>query len=1574
MPLLSSSAVEKSVNDIAITPDDDHVVLLTDSQLIVEGPKGGTYNIGGDFLALHPDGRRAFVASGNRVTEIALHPHGKFENGGLIPAGGKIESHSVPGEGDITAMAVRPDGETLFVITEKKVSGPRIFNQILETEAIGAENDAPPSTIAIAGLDVSGEVVKREFYEQPQFSAPRVLEGLTLHDVSDMAVSPDGNIAIVSVKGTQGGRATPFGYVPTSDEWTGGVLVFDLNTMEKIDHVPTSLPGEDTARVRRELAATGATIQHPWVTVTERISSAAGAAAAVGGSVSVGAIGPTLHTQAAVAAEAHSIMSDAYEDYGAVEAYRDLYPNDMVGASGVGISNRGDMALVSMFQTNNFGVMPLSESDAIRGFGSGSLMDFAIRKATEKTINGYSYDGLGTNVTFAKRPTEYMGPREIAFAPEDTHALVGMSGGVPGGEDSRIGLIDLREHRGALLGGTATPSSDFLKLPIPGGHDRPMQVAAYHAPDSGNDPKELADSDGDSLSDHVEAFNRWNDFKRVYFGDKSVLASTNQYNITSPSSLPRQRVYPTDLSDQGYFIPHSGLGYRFNYNGHLKHSVNVGSATAVSTIERVGRRWHQEFLEGSIGRPYFVILDMSHPGGGLVRSKSGELLHFNTRNGFQANFAYLKPDSDETHDFVTSNGPRTPLDNSGEDTVGYDQAATVRLIEFLAAEPTVAAIVVDPLVAAAVNHEKILARGVAGTDSLTRRDHDNFFRVIFAEESGIRINVDDTVRIPTEADGDSQTVYAIGGEGREGPYGVTLQIQDPGATHVRITEGQLFYDRAMQNPVEAGYIEIAKVNGLLWTAGNSQGISVTTYRALDEEGNYEQLNTTSLATRSVSVAFSAPQGVQPTQGVKDGVPLYACGFNLDGLSGSGDQNRDRLPDALDDQAPLAFTPFSLGGIAVSGSADPVVRIDYDASFPSAVSRSVKAKGTGLEVDITFALPDTGALRIWAKEGGAARDGEDFIAPGAYRLSELPDTLYLEAVTAVKNTPIEIAVDPDGFEGPLGFVAKRTEYVNREAGLVTVDTDRIYASQLATAKNGKPDYLAFDGAPAIPFAKLTHGFAAAHVALDYSASDPDEIDTIHGFDLLPAGHLRLWKNAGARSEADFVKPGVQSDLPSTLHIEAVAPGVGLKDQKITLSALTEFSESPKGPVGGLGISGLATVIDKNVTPGYRQSAAVEITALGLPFLDNFAPDAHYRKFDLNGQPVADPTPEQMPQRDTLKDGFYVDGYSLIPTLSVEDLSIPLIGGNLSMGFRRTASVDTMLTVGGDAVEPVGPDRVLGPGWRSSIGSRVVVKDGIFTLYDLNGQAHRFSKSGQPIPASFMEASSHRMELTINEDELNPDLIHSVIWTRNYWTECYYEAYAPEASQFGDQPVVGQLLRLKYIKDKNGNGIEYVYADAGDAHPASCREAAFERHTWNINKTFDAKRIAFTYVDGRLDTLTDPMGNVFDYDYTEGRLSKITFPPVEGATGAVEESFAYQTEPVPLKVAGKQVPGVDTTYVALSRFTNRNGNTVHLDYALAENPWSLDAADGQGGKDGRDLILAKISSPLGAEAVFTCKHFF
>lgn len=952
-------------------------------------------------FAVAPDALRKFTASGLTIIETGINEAKTSE----------LKIYDVHGSGEIKAMAVHPGGDKLFVVLESGGSFSSFGDELRQGLVFSNDQyDAkyPDDRISIAALNISNELSheKKDNNEVEDSSEPVTLEGVA-YNVTDIAVSPDGGYALITAMGETESRATPFGVMPGSDELTGGVFVVDLNTFETVDYLPTALKGENTREVRKALVTQGNRIKHPVVQVAESNVDTSRAAldtilTSSSSAYSLGS-GITVMNEYLNNTYIANLLSESYQDFGFLAAYATTYPHDMIGATGVGISNRGDIAFVTMEDTNNLGVIPISVSTLANGELSLDVSTLGFESASPKTINGENIDwSYSASGAAANSPYNYWGPADVAFAPDDSMVLVGAYGG----SAHRFGTIDLANKRDLIL--SADPSVNFVDLQG-STMTYPKHVAGIPA----------VDNDGDGLSNHLEAFNRWNAYRVLPVGDASTLAGAGVGTAADVNVPARAQVSSSGAELVQYLLPHSGVGYRFDYLSQEKFSVNAGNAYTVQGIEKLGRAW--EKLKVS-NRPYFIVQNIAQPGGGFSFNRSGELVHYSERYGRDANFSYFSKNSDEPCDVVLSNDPSQPRNNTISGMGNLDVVATQKLIELLVAEPMVKEIWIDPAVKETFGSDssKFILRGGLGAESVSRRDCDSFMKVVFGSPGLVDLYVDDVATVYQE-DGSVINYWDTNALTDERvPVVFSFSAEDFDSFTL---EGGPFYSSLDGDELVTEGVDfnayLYSQNPVLYLDNSGTSFSLTTLRVDPDLGEITQ--TTEFTSTGVGIALTA-SGVGFTASYDAfGIPVYADGYDLDQFS-----PESVSVDWIDDDADDTGTSIegSLTAVLDGAATDAYVRISYLASPPGGVSRYTQLIGGNVTPTYKtyYQLPDSGVLRLW-KNTANARQLTDYVAPGIYKLSDLGASLDLgiEVVTPdFAGATIEVALDPDG-PGPAGFL-------------------------------------------------------------------------------------------------------------------------------------------------------------------------------------------------------------------------------------------------------------------------------------------------------------------------------------------------------------------------------------------------------------------------------------------------------------------------------------------------------------------------------------------------------------------------
>ena len=1650
-------------------------------------------------IEISKDARYAYIA--DRTTIIAVNLVKQAVNSPGIPIEIKDPYQYIrkltpePGR-KVVKLRVHPNGDRLYALLEGNNGNQTNGfpdNDYGRIAVIDIQSDLAP-IVAGAGASITGDPGNFSVIDLYPIQLPVISNAKAFYGPHSMDITPDGNLALITAEGGQGTLISPFGILPDSDDDTGGVLVMDLNSHEFIQHVPPVIHKDRSARLRINMRLKGLQTEHPVVTEWRHVGD--------GAAVEVGAqslnlthgLDSTLFQQSLANNYVYNVLDHVFKDFGLLKAYNETFATDMVAASDIAVSPKGDLGLVTFKSTNNVALLSLEPSNDLRGWSLANIPEFSFDAAISKTVNGLDL-GFGVDQSPTGQLYGWLRPRDIDFTGDGSHAFVGMSGG-DAAFPRRFGLIDIDEfkeeaalNRGALAEVGLNPA---VIMPLYGSDSTvldfsiPRSVATFSA----------TDVDADGVSDHVEAFNRFNDLKPIHFGDKDQLVSTNTYNIADPGIARQDDVFPNDYSDSGYFLPHSGPGYRYAYDGHVDYSTNVGAEVAIRTLEQVGSIWHENHIfskPGFADHAYFVVTDMSVPGEGLIQNQDGEYRHFNVRNGLQVNIHYFRKvavatsptttvfvPTDMPLDFVLSNGPGTPLDNTIlSDPNAFDWEPTLRLIQLFLNESAVEKVVIDPSVRDIIynqtssssnpvdlaidprieihgfndfslaDNDGIDNNGDGAIDepgelrdnrveanndgidndndfvvdeadevaNLSRRDMDAYMMVVFRKA---RISVEGSTILAVSPDGGvTANTLVLASDTNSSLQSVKIDIGNSQAAFVQLhhlgnpSAYELFLDQAMTQPVADGaLLAIEDFQGVLWlnvlgptTLPTDIGLRVDVIEhnglpvdqvvyfagTVQIDVDVDSDNTNGFLPPDRSTAEEASESstakllmVNNGDVDADSIPDFADGFNLDQSRGtSDDRNRDGLADHLDDGSPgVQFVPLV---VEVAGTIDmslnPVFNIDYDDSIPRHIDH---------QPGKDFILPITGSLRLWLKDGNdVTREATDFIGSGEHHATRLgfsnsvtAVTLYVEAVANVADAAISISLDPDGYAGPASFIASDSVRVttpattalnlaidsNNDGSIDPNDEDIedvanapdlpghiLSVNNLVTNVNGIPDFADFSGSAVKAFSRVEFALPAgvdpnvALVTISYSASNPNEVMATGNSPPLyvpAAGHLRLWtKDANQPRDPglDYVGPGVYpaSQLPASgvLYLEAIEPSADIADQRILMQL------DPDGADG---------------SKHFVYEDAVRVTIYRERWEDIFAQGAVYRRVNIDGQPIPESEPQSAIETDRPKQNFYVDSHSLTPVYAVTDISIPTLGPDLRIEFRRTVSVSSWHAKTGTseiAVNGVAEDNVLGMAWRTNIGMRIVRDQGKFYLYDENGQLHRFNASGRAMPRSFRETESHRSDLQIDFNPANPGAILEITWTRNFLSTYHFRPFEPDPAEFGDRPIVGQLFRLEAIRDRNHNAVIYNYPDITAAYPDEIHE-----------EKFPEKKLSFTYqfLSGfgkRLSQVEDPFGNRYLYEYpgvSFGNVQEVRFPPPGTPQGQYVLSGTRDQYQYDFSNSVDLGDGTAVVFIGLSQIINPNNHTTAFAYTLVDHPGTT--YDDKT----RRLVLSNITTAVGTPA--------
>jgi RHS repeat-associated protein len=256
------------------------------------------------------------------------------------------------------------------------------------------------------------------------------------------------------------------------------------------------------------------------------------------------------------------------------------------------------------------------------------------------------------------------------------------------------------------------------------------------------------------------------------------------------------------------------------------------------------------------------------------------------------------------------------------------------------------------------------------------------------------------------------------------------------------------------------------------------------------------------------------------------------------------------------------------------------------------------------------------------------------------------------------------------------------------------------------------------------------------------------------------------------------------------------------------------------------------------PGSPVYKDFEVTVLPRPEPPPKMPlGSKYRRVDVHGIPMPDPSPTGEGEQDRVPNMAYTDMFGLTPTYATTDVSIPVDGGELTLEFRRTMSIKSR-NYNTDAKRlgiTYPTEDLLGLGWDTNLGSRVIIttrKDKAGNNYlvadvtDETGGSYSYVISGSTFLADLAHSFNNeaiKARLAYDTDPANPQ---GLVLTKPHGTKVIYEPvrrggnvvvfYAPFSSASGGGCGETSLdlhkevyHRVKAIVDRNGNRLNFTY---------------------------------------------------------------------------------------------------------------------------------------------------------------------
>jgi RHS repeat-associated protein len=351
-------------------------------------------------------------------------------------------------------------------------------------------------------------------------------------------------------------------------------------------------------------------------------------------------------------------------------------------------------------------------------------------------------------------------------------------------------------------------------------------------------------------------------------------------------------------------------------------------------------------------------------------------------------------------------------------------------------------------------------------------------------------------------------------------------------------------------------------------------------------------------------------------------------------------------------------------------------------------------------------------------------------------------------------------------------------------------------------------------------------------------------------------------------------------------------------------------------------------------------------------------AKYRRVDAHGVPLPDPSPTGEPEDDREGPLGHVDMYGLAPSYGVTDVAVPVEGGELLLEFKRTTGIRSRPVTAVPAKRPItwGGDHILGLGWDTNLGSRVVVsrrttgnQPPSIVAIDEIGNSYSYSPFGTGFRANTFHSFANdavRTRLT----QPDPD---TFVLQKAFGTRLAYKKAKSRTNPAATQSE--EYFRLVLVEDRHGNAIVYEYLQGwlADRDGDLLVSAAYERD-------HPERRIVFRYKDAgedpqtgdhglRLESVSDPLGRTTHYDYSSQHsapeaghalLREVARPGVPDAlvtpplTRAPRSRFEYHAERLPTSDHH-----VHNLFVAPGTIEDPRGHQTQFTYVVEQFPVAI-----------------------------------
>jgi RHS repeat-associated protein len=349
---------------------------------------------------------------------------------------------------------------------------------------------------------------------------------------------------------------------------------------------------------------------------------------------------------------------------------------------------------------------------------------------------------------------------------------------------------------------------------------------------------------------------------------------------------------------------------------------------------------------------------------------------------------------------------------------------------------------------------------------------------------------------------------------------------------------------------------------------------------------------------------------------------------------------------------------------------------------------------------------------------------------------------------------------------------------------------------------------------------------------------------------------------------------------------------------------------------------------------------------------------YRRVDIHGVPMPDPSPTGEAESDRAVDLGHVDMYSLTPNFSSVDATMPVEGGELSVQFKRSTGIRSRGVSAVASKRPItwGSDHLLGLGWDNNLACRIIVKKKTtgnqnLTVNVVDEIGNNFSYV--PFGTEFRANTYHSFAndaIRARLRMIGPDTFEL---QRVFGTRLFYKKAKQKVNPATMQQE--EYYLLMNITDRNGNSIIYEYDHNyfpdrdGDLLVTSIYERAHPERRLTFNYRDEGQDIRSGDKGLRLESVVDPLGHTTQYIYAhqgsgidhvhamlaEVKREQVLDASIEPPTAARPSSrFEYYIERLPT-----DDPHVQNLFVAPSSIENARSHQTRFTYVTEQFPVAI-----------------------------------